>query len=174
MPTMQPSPRDLAIAARDSGHLYPDGHYAVISHAGLTSAPQRVAEVFGVQPGAAVIRRDRVHHDVMGVPLSWSTSWFIGTLAGVCPKLLKRERIVEGTANYIAACRGTDIVRGRDVVTAVAANHEQARLLDVEMATAVQVVTTCWFAADDVAVEFGESLSVGRSVSYDYLVTSTQ
>jgi DNA-binding GntR family transcriptional regulator len=172
MSILLPSPRDLAIASRATGRLYPPGHYAVILSAGRTLAPPHVAEVFGIEPGTAVIRRVRVHHDAEDIPLSVSTSWFSATVAAACPALLERQRVFEGTTNYIATQTGVDVVRGRDVVTAVAASRDQAELLDVPVGSPVQRVTTSWFTADDVVVEFGESLMDAEyGITYDYSVT---
>lgn len=171
MPILQPGPRDLILAARGTGRIYPKGHYAQIRAAELTPAPQHVADAFAIEAGATVIRRERVHY-VGAIALSVSTSWFDGVLAQSCPMLLERERIVEGTASYIAARWPTQAVaRGRDVLAVIAADESTAALLDVPIGLPVQLVTTYWFDAADGVVEFGESISTENGITYDYAIT---
>ena len=63
-------------------------------------APDAIADALGVPPGAQVIRRHRVTYRD-DAPVSASTSWLPGDLAGLAPRLLTTERILEGTPGYI-------------------------------------------------------------------------
>jgi DNA-binding GntR family transcriptional regulator len=168
----RPSPRDLVQAARGGRRLYPDGHYAVIRSAQLHPAPEHVAHALDVMPGTAVIRREREHRDADGELLSVSVSWFVAGLEEEgCVRLLECERIPEGTPNYIAAVTGLAVVRGRDWVTTVEADQEQAAMMGVAVGSPAQHVLTYWVDADGDTVELGESLAgPGQSIIYDYTV----
>jgi DNA-binding GntR family transcriptional regulator len=86
-------------------------------------------------------------------------------------KLLQPERIPEGTANYIAAITGRTVVRGRDWVTSVDLDEEQAAMLRAPVGSPAQHILTYWLDADSAVVELGESVSLpGQSITYDYTV----
>lgn len=165
MSTPPHDPRNLT-----ANRFYPEGHYARIHSALLTPSPQNVATAFGVEEGAPVVRRERVHY-AEDVVLSLSVSWFAPTLAALCPALLRCERITEGTPAYIGARTGLPAVRRRDIVTAAAAGQAHAEQLGVEAGSPVQLVTSYWLNATGGLMEFGESLSGAvRGITYDYSI----
>jgi DNA-binding GntR family transcriptional regulator len=168
----RPSPRDLALSSRGGRRIYPDGHYAVIRSALLHPAPAHVAAALGIESDEPAIRREREHRDSDGDVLSASVSWFSAELeAQGCVKLLQPERIPEGTANYIAAITGRTVVRGRDWVTSVDLDEEQAAMLRAPVGSPAQHILTYWLDADSAVVELGESVSLpGQSITYDYTV----
>ena len=161
------TPRDRMLAVR-TGRIYPPGEHARIVSASLVEAPGYVAEALGVEPGSAVIRRHRV--TLRGeTPVSASTSWFAGDLAGAAPGLLVAERIRQGTPGYIEERTGRLMRHGHDQFTAGPADAGVAAELGVAEGTPV-IMGRNWVRdqSGDV-LEFGEHVAVPtRPVSYEY------
>jgi len=163
--------RDRVTAMRRWGKIYPDGEYARIKTASLMDAPADVAEALGVEPGSPVIQRRRVTYGSDDRPVSASTSWFPGEFVEQAPDLLKAERIKLGTPGYIEQQTGRVLRRGRDQISAGAADEEAATDLGVPAGTPV-LVGRNWFRDENGAViEYGESVGIGgRWQAYEYEV----
>jgi len=89
---------DRLQAIEQTGRIYPPNEHAVIRSAELVPAPDAIADALGLDPGAEVIRRHRVTYRDEA-PVSASTSWLPGELAGAAPRLLATERITPGTSS---------------------------------------------------------------------------
>ncbi|QMU69163.1 GntR family transcriptional regulator [Streptacidiphilus sp. P02-A3a] len=122
--------------AQKTGNVYTAGEHAVIVAAERVEAPEEVASALGIEPGAAVIRRQRVTLEGQ-LPTATSVSWFSAELADRCPRLLLRERIREGTTRYLEVQTGRRPSSGQDVWTARLATHEELQLLQLEAPEAV-------------------------------------
>ena len=109
----------------------------------LVSAPAHVAEALQLEPDSQVIRRARRLLNADGRPIELSTSWFAGTLAERAPRLLERERLVGGTARYLAEVTGRHAAYGRDQVAARIATEEETELLQLDEPAAVLVRIHC-------------------------------
>jgi DNA-binding GntR family transcriptional regulator len=162
---------DRLRAARTSGRIYPPGEHAVIKSAELVPAPPRIADALGLEPGAPVIRRQRVTYRGE-TPISASVSWLDGTLAETAPKLLSAERLIEGTVGYIREMTGRDAARGTDQDSARAATSQDAEDLGVEPGSPVATGRNWWYDAAGAVLEYGERVSVpGRWSTHDYTIT---
>jgi DNA-binding GntR family transcriptional regulator len=87
--------------ARQTGRIYPEGHYARIVHASLAPASPEVAAALAIDTGSPVIQRRRITNAADDTPLATSTSYFAAALADQCPALLSIERIAQGTTLYV-------------------------------------------------------------------------
>ncbi|MFB7906494.1 GntR family transcriptional regulator [Kitasatospora sp. NPDC056076] len=161
---------DRAHAVRKTGKIYGStGEYARIVSAVLVPAPLDVAEVLGVAEGAQCIRRLRVTYSKDHKALSSSISWYDGALAEIAPLLLVAERIVEGSWRYLEMCTGQTATMGRDAVDVRLATEADALALDLTLPAAVKESATILRTSDQVAIEYGISISApGRVSVYDY------
>ncbi|MEN3308812.1 MAG: hypothetical protein V7603_5014 [Micromonosporaceae bacterium] len=162
------APRDRMLAVRRWGRIYPPGEYARIVSAEMSTAPDHVADALGVDPGATVIRRQRVtyHNDT---PVSASTSWFPGALAEVVPELLATDRIPQGTAGVIEQRSGRTMSQGRDGISAALADTAVAAKLDVPVGSPVLIGRNWVRDGSGEVIEYGEWTSrPSRWATYDY------
>ena len=166
--------RDRLLSIRRDGRIYPPGQHARITAAEMVSAPQHVADALGVAADTPVIRRHRVTYQRQSQgqedrPVSASTSWYDGTLAGACPRLLQAERIPEGTPAYIEAATGRRVTTGRDLLAADEATEQDAQDLGLEPGAPVLRGRNWYWDADGGVIEYGESVSKPqRWTAYDY------
>jgi DNA-binding GntR family transcriptional regulator len=130
---------DRYSTAKATGNAYTSGEHADILSAELVDAPDDVAAGLGVDPGSRVVRRQRVTFEGEN-PIALSISWFSGDLAVACPRLLKRERIREGTTRYIEMQTGRRPATGRDAWTSRLATADELELLQLDDPAAVSEV----------------------------------
>jgi DNA-binding GntR family transcriptional regulator len=164
------SPRDHMTAIRRSGNIYPKGEHAKIVSAELVAAPEQVAQALGVQPGDQVIRRHRITYRDDS-PISASTSWFTADLVESAPDLLVPARIKMGTPGYIEQQTGRRVRRGRDQLTAMAADKQAAADLGLAQGTAILCARNWYRDQQGDVLEYGEYVAPsGRWQTYDYEV----
>lgn len=162
---------DRLRAARAAGRIFPPGEHAVIKSAELVPAPLRIADALGLEPGTVVIRRHRVTYRGDS-PISVSVSWLDGALAQAAPRLLSAERLIGGTVGYIREMTGREALRGTDQDSARAATAEDADDLGVEPGSPVAVGRNWWYDPAGEVLEYGERVSVpDRWSTHDYTIT---
>jgi hypothetical protein len=151
---------DRALAVVHTGRIYPPGHYATIRLTGTMPAPNRVADGLNIARGSDVVFRTRTTFDSHHQPESMSTSWFhAAACLEKCPALLVTDRIVGGTAAYVATNTGRHgPVSGVDYVAAGTATDDEAHELRIEPGAAVLRIRCTWVASDGTALEYGESV----------------
>jgi DNA-binding GntR family transcriptional regulator len=160
---------DRIRAIRTTGRIYPPNERAVIKAVELVSASPVIADALGLQPGAEVIKRQRVtlRHDE---PISASVTWLDGQLAAVAPRLLTTERLLQGTAGYIEETTGRRVARVVDQGSARAATAQDAEDLGVPAGSPVACGRNWWYDADDAVIEYGERVSIpGRWTTHEYV-----
>lgn len=142
--------------ALSTGHIYTAGEHAEITGAAAVPAPEDVAAGLGVEPGAPVIRRDRVTYEGEQ-PVAMSSSWFTAAVGDAAPRLLARERVREGTTRYVEMQTGRAPHSGRDRWTARLATAEELAALGLEEPAAVSEVrhTVYDAAGEPLAYEVG-------------------
>ncbi|MFG3229353.1 GntR family transcriptional regulator [Kitasatospora sp. NPDC048194] len=161
--------RDRALSVRRTGRIYTPGEYAKITSAELVAAPDNVATVLGIGPGAPAIKRVRVTYGADGKPRSASTSWYDGAHAEAAPDLLVPERITAGSWRYLELQAGLQAVSGQDSIDTRLATEDDAAALGLELPAAVKVSSTVLTTTDGTVVEYGVSISGnGRSSTYSY------
>ncbi|MEU0360485.1 GntR family transcriptional regulator [Streptomyces cyaneofuscatus] len=157
--TLHRTAADRLESALTTGRIYADGEYAVITNADLTTPPEWVADLLGVEDGGQAVRRQRVTHNADAEPVSASTSWFEAHLAETVPALLERERIIGGTPSAIEAATGRRAVASEEASTADAATPEHAELLGVTPGAPVLLSRNVYVDAQGDTVEVGESVA---------------
>ena len=154
-----------------TGRIYPPNEHATIKSASLVPALSEIADALGLAPGTYVIRRHRVTYRD-DVPISASVTWLDGKLAGVAPRLLTTERIVQGTIGYIRETIGREVARGVDQDSARAATAQDAEDLEVPTGSPVACGRNWWYDAGDAVIEYGERVSIrGRWSTHEYVTT---
>lgn len=167
------SAHDRAISVHRTGKIYPAGHYARISSAGLAPATFRAAEALGVEEGVEVIRRRRTTYAPDDSAVSTSVSWFHGSLGNVAPLLLETERIIQGTMRYVEEQTGR-VVSGTSVQHAAGfASDDDSGALDVPAESPVLLSRNRYLDTEGDVVEYGESTALpGHWVFYEYTIES--
>lgn len=137
--------------ARQTGRIYPEGHYARIVSASLTPASPSLAAILGCEAGGPAIERRRITHAPDDTPLATSTTYFPADLAGQCPSLLETERITQGTTLYVEQQTGraaTSIVGAVACVPGGSEPDSDARLLGLAADSCLLALTTTTYDAD--------------------------
>jgi DNA-binding GntR family transcriptional regulator len=157
-PTLTRRARDRYARGRATGQIYTAGERSEITHAGLMPAPEEVALALGVPASAPAIRRRRIVYEETG-PVEVSSSWMPEALAKRAPRLLKAQRIREGTIAYIERSTGRRARVGRDRITARLATRDEADALQLgdEPAAVVVIHHTAFDAAGE-PIEFAEAV----------------
>lgn len=165
-----------ARSVKARGKIYPQGHHAVIVSVEVITAPDHIVGIMGVN---SVIRRERVtwapdKETGEDRPYSTSVSWFDGAVAEVCPMLFTGERILHGTAQYVADQTG----RGRspherNIVAAHRASEREAERLNIQRGDPVLRGRAYFWDLHGGVLEYGESSKREEiEESYDYTVES--
>jgi DNA-binding GntR family transcriptional regulator len=152
------SPADRLRSVHRGKVIYPHGASRIIS-AEITAAPQHVADAMSIDPGDAVVRRERVtaHGDV---PVTWSVTWMPAELAEAVPALLDLNPIPggQGTIGAVKTATGRFPHVGLDTYRqcATAATALVADRLGVAEGDPVLVGENRWPEESGVVLEFGE------------------
>jgi GntR family transcriptional regulator len=113
---------------RRTGLIYNDNEFSRLEAAEMVPASEQVAMALNLDPGDPVMHRRRVTL-ADNAPVEISSSFFDGKLAELCPRILERDRIPEGTAAYVEAKTGRRGATARDRVWARIATGDEAGLL---------------------------------------------
>jgi DNA-binding GntR family transcriptional regulator len=155
--TLHRTAADRLESALQTGRIYTDGEYAVITAASLAEPPEWVADLLGTEGPA--VRRERVTNNRDAQPVSASISWFASELAETVPALLVRDRIVGGTPSAIEAATGRRAVATEEATTAASATEEQAALLGVDAGAPVLLSRNVYVDSEGETIEVGESVA---------------
>lgn len=141
-----------------TGLIYGGAKKARILSAELVEATPEIAAALGVEPGASVVRRERVTL-ADGEPLQTSVSWLPGEGIERAPRLLETERIPQGTFAYVAETLGVTVAAGREQISATSADEVSASRLKIAPGSPV-LLTRTWYMTDaGVVIEYGEGVS---------------
>ncbi|WP_033241012.1 GntR family transcriptional regulator [Streptomyces albidoflavus] len=132
----------------------------------VTEAPEDVAAVLDISPGARVIRRSRIYRDGHGV-VAHSTSWIPAEFATVLPELARSERLTGGLSlDLIARATGRRVATRVDEESSRIATEDDLALLGQppETVAAILVLTAQFMDADGNLLEYGVDLGApGRT-----------
>jgi GntR family transcriptional regulator len=152
--------------AEETGRIYPDNERADILAAEITDAPDHVALALGLEPGASVVRRQRLtFRDTRAVELS--TSWYPAALADQAPRLIGEDRIHEGTVAYIEGATGRRGRLARDRMLARLATSEECSALTLPEPAAVLVIFHLVYDMEDRPLEFVEATCPPESWTFE-------
>jgi DNA-binding GntR family transcriptional regulator len=149
--------RDRYAQARESGAIYPKDEWAEIVQARLVKAPPHITEALHLPAGAKALKRRRVTNNPDG-PVEVSTSWFSEGTASAAPRLLQRERILEGTLAYVEECTGRRARVATDRVAARLAADDEATALGLPQPSAVLVVLHVTYDRNQNPLEVAEAV----------------
>lgn len=141
----------------ETGRIYLPNERARILAAELVPAPVDIAHALGVADGTDVVRRCRLtlRDDE---PVELSTSWLAGELVKVAPRLLEASRILNGTLAYVEEQTGRRAAVARDRIAARLATADERDLLALPEPSAVIVTRHTVVDADELVMEFVESV----------------
>jgi GntR family transcriptional regulator len=149
--------RDRYAQSRGSGLIYPKDEWAEIVQARLVKAPPHIAEALQLPSGVKALKRRRITNGPDG-PVELSTSWFSEQTAAAAPRLLQRERILEGTLAYVEECTGRRARLATDRVGARLATGDEAAVLRLPEPSAVLVVLHVIFDRKQTPLEVAEAI----------------
>jgi DNA-binding GntR family transcriptional regulator len=144
--------------AADLGGMYGAAESVHFVATEITTAPEHVAQSLQLEPGSRVIRRARLLRAASGRSIELSTSWFDATLADAAPGLLIPERLVGGTAKYLAGVTGRKASYARDKVASRLAEPDERELLGLADPSAVLVYAVVIFAAKDEPIQCDDAV----------------
>ena len=144
--------------AADLGGMYGAAESVDFLATEITAAPEHVARSLQLEPSSRVIRRSRLLRAASGRPIELSTSWFDATLADAAPGLLIAERLVGGTAKYLAGITGQNPSYARDQVAARLAEPDERELLGLADPAAVLVYAVVIYGAKDEPIQCDDAV----------------
>lgn len=165
------SPKARLDRYRRTGTLDAVGEHHRVTAAGIVSAPAYVADLFDIDPGADVIRREFVTIEAASIR-ALTVTWHNGVLADQVPDLLETRSSVIGTRlDGIESALGK-INQGQDFMHARGADSRESSALGLPSGTGIEAVTWLWtreVGGAEVKIEYGESCIPPRhTLHYSY------
>ncbi|MCC9310435.1 GntR family transcriptional regulator [Kitasatospora sp. RB6PN24] len=162
------SPADRLSAVRSSMRTFMDGETSIVTAAQLVVPPVYVADLFDLDHGDQVVRREYVAGR-SSVRTLFAVDWFPATFAVLVPELLSTApakndgitaRICEATARMVTTAR--DDMHGRP------ADAREAAALGLEVGAAILAGATRW--GDDTGlIQYSEwCLPTRLTIGYSY------
>jgi len=160
------TPQDRFARARRTRSTASKGEHHHVNVAELVVAPTYVAELFGLEPGAQVIRREWVTIED-GSLRALTVTWYPAELAERAPLLSMEQSTVGPMLRHLEQHYGK-IERGRDFVHARGADAREASALGLPIGSPIAAVT--WLAwRGERLMEYGEScLPPRHTLTYSY------
>ncbi|MFJ1536356.1 GntR family transcriptional regulator [Streptomyces mirabilis] len=173
------SPADRIQRARRTGTADAAGEVHRVMAAEVVIAPTYVADLFDMDPGARVVRREWVTLETSKTSgkshiRSLTVTWHREELADAVPTLLETESSKVGPMLPLIEAHAGPFCRGRDYFHGRGADSREANMLGVPIGAAVLASTWLLWARNDDAdadclVEYGECVIPSRhTVSYPY------
>lgn len=153
-----PRTRERYQRAAQLGGMYGAAESVEFLATEIITAPEHVRESLRLERDASVIRRSRLVRGAGGKPIELSTSWFDAGLADRAPDLLKPERLVGGTAKYLAGVTGRGPAYARDQVASRLATSLERGVLTLGDPAAVLVYAVVIYGADDEPIQCDDAV----------------
>lgn len=167
------SPADRILRARSTGTADAAGEAHRVMAAKVVVAPTYVADLFDMDPGAQVVRREWVTLEGSSIR-SLTVTWHKGELADQVPDLLSVDSSKVGPMLPVIEAAVGPFCRGRDYFHGRGADSREANMLGLPVGAAVLAAAwLLWARCDDkdgdCLVEYGECVLPSRNtVSYPY------
>lgn len=152
-----PRARERYERARDLGTMYSAAESVEFLTTTLVPGPYHVVEALQLPAGSEAVCRARLLRAEGGQPIELSTSWFAPQLAQEAPRLLEPQRLLGGTAKYLAEVTGRQPAYARDQVAARLATAEEGRLLELACPAAVLVYRLTVYDPADAPIQFDDA-----------------
>jgi GntR family transcriptional regulator len=166
------SPSERLARFRRTGSLDAAGEHHRVTSAEVIKAPTYVAELFGLEPGEQVLRREWTtvrEKQLMALTVTWNRA----DLAERVPDLLTTAQSVVGRRLALIEPVTGAVTHGRDFSHARGGDAREGNALGIPTGAALLAVTWLWVTAADGGeprlVEYGEScLPPRHTLTYDY------
>jgi GntR family transcriptional regulator len=154
-PSVANSPQDRLRRAVRIGTTTADTETQHVTAAELIEAPTYIAEIYDLEPGDQVVRREYVIRTGDHVT-ALHVDWYPATFAVHVPALLsKGERTGGELLTAIEQATGRTVSHGRDAVRGRSADTREARLMEIEVGAAILAGAHAWSDNDGLIV-YGE------------------
>ncbi|MFF2927232.1 GntR family transcriptional regulator [Streptomyces celluloflavus] len=163
------SARDRLARVQRVRSLLMEGETSAVSSASLVVPPLYIAEIFDLDHGDQVVRREYTTGRG-GTRLTFGVNWYPAHFAAIVPDLLStgRKKNDDLTARVLEAT-GRQITYARDDMHGRAADEREASHLGLPVGTPILAGAHRW-ADDDGVIEYGEwCLPPRMTIGYEYL-----
>ncbi|MFE4825644.1 GntR family transcriptional regulator [Streptomyces sp. NPDC056672] len=176
IPTAGPSARDRLLRAYRTGSILAKGERKIVSSASLTVPPLYVSELFDIDPGQRVVRREYVT-GTGSTKTGLHVDWYPAHFAEAVPDLLndtegQNAKEHPGRGNdlmaQIATALGRRVKFGRDAFHGRGATERESRMLGVPIGSPVGAGAHQW--SDDAGlIVYGEWVLPPRfTIGFEY------
>jgi len=159
------------VRSAETGRIYPPNERARILVAERVEAPDYVGQALDLQPSTAVVQRKRLTlRD--GEPVELSTSWYDASIGEAAPRLVKPERILQGTIAYVESSTGRRASSATDRISARLADDDELELLGLPAPSAVLVTDHVVRDSDGAPLEYTQSVVPpgAWTVEHEYVI----
>ncbi|MEU0369117.1 GntR family transcriptional regulator [Streptomyces sp. NPDC006283] len=169
-PSVAASGYDRITRVLRTGSVLGDGETLIVTAAEIVKPPQYVAELFDLDDGDQVVRRQ--WHTGKGTQRTMlAVTWYPARFAGLVPEMLSTARDkAAGLLPRIQAATGRQVTNGRDDVHAREADEREASFLGVRVGSPILAgAHRLW--DDEGVLEYGEwCLPYRLVVGYEYAI----
>lgn len=167
-PTGIDSPQDRLRRAVRIGTTTADTETQQATSAQLVPAPTYIGEIYDLEPGDQVVRREYVIKSGETVT-ALHVDWYPGPFGIQVPALLSvAERTGGELLSSIEQATGRTVTHGRDAVRGREADEREARLLEIPIGAAILAGAHAW-SDDDGLLVYGEwCIPTGMEVGFTY------
>lgn len=174
-PSVAASSYDRITRVLRTGSVLGEGETMLVTAAELVVPPQYVAEIFDLDEGAQVVRR-QWHTGKGSKRLMLAVTWYPAPFAALVPELLSIApgRSAAGLLPKIQEATGRRVVAGRDDVHSRDADEREANFLGVRVGSPILAgAHRLW--DDEGVIEYGEwCLPYRLTVGYEYSFEAVQ
>ncbi|GHI06231.1 GntR family transcriptional regulator [Streptomyces cellostaticus] len=167
-PEVAPSGYDRITRVLRTGSVLAEGETLIVTHAELIKPPQYVAEIFDLDDGAQVVRR-QWHTGKGQQRTGLFVTWYPAHFAAAVPELLSTSRVSSpGLLLKIQQATGRRVTAGRDDIHGRDADAREANFLGLRTGSPILAgVHRLW--DDQGVIEYGEwCLPYRLAVGYEY------
>lgn len=169
-PSIASSGHDRTLRVMRTGSALAEGESVIVTSAELVIPPVYVGEIYGIDPGDQVVRRE--WHVGSGTQRrGLYVTWYPAAIAALVPDLLSRSASkVPGLLLKISKATGRTPTHGRDDMHSRDADEREANYLGVKVGTPILAgAHRLW--DDEGVIEYGEwCLPYRYTIGYEYAV----
>lgn len=172
-PTVAPSPYDRITRVLRTGTVLAQGETMTITDADLTQPPRYVQEIFDLDEGLPVVRR-QWHTGRGSQRLLLAVTWYPGHFAGLVPELLSTAPSkASGLLLRVQAATGRKPTNGRDDMHGREADAREANFLGLRIGSPILAgAHRLW--DDQGVIEYGEwCLPYRLAIGYEYALNAS-
>lgn len=167
-PPVAPSSQDRLTCARRTGSILAKGETKRVTDASLVVPPLYVAELFDLDPGDQVVRRQFVTGKGSR-RLGFAVSWYPAQFSAMIPDLLSTNPSkADSAVKLITEATGRKVKYGRDSMHGRAADEREANFLGLPVGAPILALVHEWSDENGI-IEYGEwCLPTEVTIGYQY------